>query len=74
MLQSFDTKSRRPTCDARRTAPIAVQARPLHGYLYSNASPYIQRTQSKSNAASEVAQVVRGVGFLRMQAGTLVSM
>jgi len=24
MLQSFDTKSRRPTCDARRTAPIAV--------------------------------------------------
>ena len=26
MLHSFDTKSRRPTCDARRTAPIVVHA------------------------------------------------
>jgi hypothetical protein len=74
MLQSLDPKSRRPTCDARRTAPIVVHARCVNRSVPLFSRFTIQRTQSKSNAASEVAQVGRAVGFLRMQARTLVSM
>ena len=74
MIPSFDTKSRRPTCDARRTAPIVVHARRVNGSVPLFSHFTIQRTRSKSKAASKVAQVGRLVGFLLMQARTFVSM
>ena len=72
MLQSFDTTSRRPTCDARRTAPIVVHARRVNRSVPLFSRFTSQRTRSKSNAASKVVSVGRGVGFLRKQAKRLV--